>query len=375
MLKQFVFILIFIALKLQSQQIHHVMINACQTEGANEYFFLQNGSSSFVANATNISLRYGTTSPASGNYTSSFLATGNANYVNALNAKLTSGCKFVFKNAPIGTTIMPNKYFMVMYSGPTDTANFSAWCNVGGMDTVYVLFSNTPLWNTTGNFANNPSSARYFRSVINGVTIDYDYVNGWGSNIDGNYVKFPVGGGSGVSYNNAPSCNPANVIGLPIALISFKGSLQKNYLNINAKVTSDNGGDKYKIEIADNTMQWQVLEENYQALNGIIRYEKYLEFNADKLFVRFTNNSLQETLGPFVIINAEKNIVRIYPNPFSGYLFVNSNEESTLTIFDITGKTVLTTPITEGTNSINTQQLLQGVYWAKIGDKVYKVIK
>jgi len=173
MLKQVVFILIFITLKLHGQQIHHVMINSCgASEGANEYFFLQNAGSAFAANATNISLRYGTTTPASGNYTNSFVAAGNTNYVNALNEKLSGGCKFRFKNAPTSTTIMPNKYFMVMYDSPTDTANFSAWCNASGMDSIYVLFSNTPLWNTSGNFANMPTPApatlRYFRSIING---------------------------------------------------------------------------------------------------------------------------------------------------------------------------------------------------------------
>ncbi len=376
MLKQFIFILIFIALKLQAQQIHHAMINACRAnEGANEYVFLQNGSNSFAVNSSNISIRYGTSSPATPNYTSSFLAAGNPNYINGLNTKLSGGCKFRFKNAPTGSTIMPNKYFMVMYESPTDTANFSAWCNASGMDTIYVLFSNTPLWSTAGNFANTPASARYFRSIINGVTIDYDYTNSWGSNVDGNYVKFPVGGGSAISYNNAPSCNPNNVVGLPISLLSFKGSLKQNYLTFTAKINEENSTPNYKIEIADNSQLWQVLEENYLASNGTIQYAKYIEFNTDKVYLRFTNLELNESIGPFVIKNSEHINANIYPNPFDDLLFINSQEESILIINDIAGKTILTTTISEGTNTINTEQLMSGIYWVKIGDKVFKIVK
>ena len=149
----------------------------------------------------------------------------------------------------------------------------------------------------------------------------------------------------------------------------------KNKLSFKAFINSDNYGKNYKIEIANKDLQWQVLEENYTAINESIIYTKYLEYNTDKVFIRFTNLELNESIGPFLLTNSEKINANIYPNPFNTILFIESEEESILTITDLAGKSILSANIIEGTNSINTEQFAQGIYIVKMGDKVFKILK
>ncbi|MBI4646108.1 MAG: T9SS type A sorting domain-containing protein [Bacteroidia bacterium] len=61
---------------------------------------------------------------------------------------------------------------------------------------------------------------------------------------------------------------------------------------------------------------------------------------------------------------------RIYPNPANKYLFVEcmlqSDEKSSLQIFSILGKQLLKTNLVQGTNSINTSNLDNGIYLIEI---------
>ncbi|MCF8371225.1 MAG: T9SS type A sorting domain-containing protein [Bacteroidales bacterium] len=63
--------------------------------------------------------------------------------------------------------------------------------------------------------------------------------------------------------------------------------------------------------------------------------------------------------------------VKIYPNPGSDYfmLDVHVPEKSTLSLFDMGGNLCHTSPIQNGTNTINTQNLLPGMYVFKILNK------
>ncbi|MEG0011972.1 MAG: T9SS type A sorting domain-containing protein [Muribaculaceae bacterium] len=75
------------------------------------------------------------------------------------------------------------------------------------------------------------------------------------------------------------------------------------------------------------------------------------------------------------ISDTETNKVSIYPNPFADYIIVNSNITSMATITNLSGTTVATVEISEGTNSINTSYLSPGLYLIKCNETVTKIVK
>jgi hypothetical protein len=66
--------------------------------------------------------------------------------------------------------------------------------------------------------------------------------------------------------------------------------------------------------------------------------------------------------------------IRVYPNPFTDYLVVETTESGTAQLFDLSGKPVLTSRLTSGSNCIVTSALPKGSYLLKFGVRVVKVI-
>jgi hypothetical protein len=72
--------------------------------------------------------------------------------------------------------------------------------------------------------------------------------------------------------------------------------------------------------------------------------------------------------------------IRIYPNPFNGYLhFENGNEITQVTIFTITGVPVLNLHSSSGIHSIDCNNIAPGIYlvqvFTKSGNKLIKAVK
>ena len=74
----------------------------------------------------------------------------------------------------------------------------------------------------------------------------------------------------------------------------------------------------------------------------------------------------------------EENIaaMTVYPNPANDIVKIELGDNSfdnTLTITDITGKTVMTETVTDNVVEINVSHLSSGLYFIKNGDKVSKL--
>ncbi len=65
----------------------------------------------------------------------------------------------------------------------------------------------------------------------------------------------------------------------------------------------------------------------------------------------------------------------VYPNPFSQYLIVNSTQESTLSIVNLSGSVVVSKQVSAGENHIDTSSLPSGVYILKCNGIIKKLIK
>lgn len=67
--------------------------------------------------------------------------------------------------------------------------------------------------------------------------------------------------------------------------------------------------------------------------------------------------------------------VKVYPNPFTDYIFVRSNKAQALKLFSITGQCLINTQVTEGINRIDVQSLPKGTYLIQCGSNAIKLIK
>ncbi|MDR0686869.1 MAG: T9SS type A sorting domain-containing protein [Dysgonamonadaceae bacterium] len=75
------------------------------------------------------------------------------------------------------------------------------------------------------------------------------------------------------------------------------------------------------------------------------------------------------------IQNVPEEKISVYPNPFTDYIIINTGENNSARIFDLSGKTVLTSTLVSGRNQITTSALQKGVYLLKVGEKIVKIVK
>lgn len=75
------------------------------------------------------------------------------------------------------------------------------------------------------------------------------------------------------------------------------------------------------------------------------------------------------------VSDAKLDLFSVYPNPFIDHLVIRSEVDSTVVMFDVTGKIVCHEAISAGTNKIVTSHLPKGIYFVRLGSELFKVIK
>ncbi|HXC05997.1 MAG TPA: choice-of-anchor J domain-containing protein, partial [Bacteroidia bacterium] len=215
------------------------VINACPgscgSEGANELLFFSSGSYAIPVAAVNMSLAYGSTSPATKVYNNSI--TANTAETAKLNAAV--GCSGFFVDAVTAGTIPANTNFVMTSNNYCDGAyDFSTLC-ASGYGPLYVIYVDAAAWvqvvgSPSGNYANSASGSsliRYFRSDFSTVTgggttgiTDYSYYpNSLVCDCDGASVTWGPAGGAPTNYVSPNTCTFPMIV-LPIELTDFTGT-------------------------------------------------------------------------------------------------------------------------------------------------------
>ena len=74
----------------------------------------------------------------------------------------------------------------------------------------------------------------------------------------------------------------------------------------------------------------------------------------------------QAECNTLTVEDVNQNVFNMYPNPVMNTVFVNVNaQDSQISIYDITGKVVLTKSLNLGENTIDVSQMASGVYLAR----------
>jgi hypothetical protein len=69
------------------------------------------------------------------------------------------------------------------------------------------------------------------------------------------------------------------------------------------------------------------------------------------------------------------NRISVYPNPFADYIVIEAVTGDIATVYDLSGKVVLSAGLTAGSNRIDTSALPKGVYVLKLDGNTLKIVK
>ena len=85
-----------------------------------------------------------------------------------------------------------------------------------------------------------------------------------------------------------------------------------------------------------------------------------------------TDITTSETVS---IADYDVNNIKIYPNPFTDYIMVDTKAEGYVSLYNIAGLQLLSRTIQEGTTQIDVSSLPNGIYILKIDSTVIKIVK
>jgi hypothetical protein len=96
--------------------------------------------------------------------------------------------------------------------------------------------------------------------------------------------------------------------------------------------------------------------------------------NSQFLFSQWSTAALRATPSGITNVNTG-NSVEVYPNPANDHVTVNVKQvqttDATISVTDITGKTLITLPVSDAKTTVNIQGLVPGIYILKYTDGVF----
>lgn len=343
----------FLNLHAQQAQLVSALINGCDaSDGLSEYMFVYSGGTEITnVQASDIDVRYGDVSAASATgITDSY--TSNSSFVTDLNNLLPGSCDFSFAGVTFGVTdIAAGSHILILNDGVTTAIDFDGLCGQG-LGTVYVLFSDDTDWADAGTFANGPSSDRFFRSVINGTTTDFDYSDQWATG-DGNYAQWNDGGGTAVIYSNYTNCTPTNTDALPVSLISFTAREVDGQAVLRWETADELNNSHFTIYKSQDGSEWHELD--LIAGNGTTEERQvylYRDMNPyhGRSYYRLKQTDFNGTFEFFeavsIFVEAKDESPLVFPNPANHILNIRSREViDSLSFINSTG-TLYPVPVT-----------------------------
>tara|TARA_R110001592_G_scaffold230287_1_gene487104 strand:- start:984 stop:3404 length:2421 start_codon:yes stop_codon:yes gene_type:complete len=268
-----------------------MLVNSCDqapcTEGDNEMFFFNSMDYYVSTDASDVTVNYGSSSPASGTYADSFTSTTDYNALDSMNAD--AGCNNKFIDASTVNYIPAQSTFLMLNESVcADAFDWSSIC-AGTSSNIYVLFSSDASWTGTGVFANNPSADRYFRTIFEGCTIDYNYGPAI-TNTNGAYVAWTPAGGA-ATYGTGGCSLPSTI--LPIKLLYFKGKTTTNSNLLEWVTATEINNDYFTLERSEDSFNF--IEIGIINGAGNSSTNQYYQFTDDGATNQVTYYRLKQT--------------------------------------------------------------------------------
>lgn len=338
-----------------------MLVNSCDqapcTEGDNEMFFFNSMDYYVSTNASDITVNYGSSSPATGTYADSFTSTTNHNALDSMNADV--GCANKFIDASTVSYIPAQSSFLMLNESVcADAFDWSSLC-AGTTGNIYVLFSSDASWTGTGVFANNPSADRYFRTIIEGCTIDYNYGPAI-PNTNGAYVSWSTGGGA-ASYGTGGCALPSTI--LPIKLLHFKGKKISNGNKLEWVTTTEINNDYFTLERAEDGFNFiEIGIVNGAGNSSTNQYYQFIDDGATNHInyyrLKQTDYNGQYSYSNTIALSNDLSDM-VYYNSTSKKLEIGDIENGVVSIYNLQGQIVKSVQTNNKSVSI---EITQGMY-------------
>ncbi|MFN8337614.1 MAG: T9SS type A sorting domain-containing protein [Saprospiraceae bacterium] len=374
----------------QCPSVSYIQVDACNGTGSeynNEFFMINSGSGFNVNDLGYVTPTGGTQGTVSSSDNSDFMAT------NPCPACFT-GCNFVFSTN--GSVIPPNEDVLIFTSSELNFSyDFSGLCSSG---TLYILVANRVP--TLGQFANwnnvgspngcsgctdiGTSDDRTLSLTLTGGcsnSVTYNrcqLVNQSGncSNTNGDGAAVVFTGGS-AAYNNNGCAAPV----LPIKEKFFLCYKEKNITMIYFSTASETNNDYFTIERSSDGVEFDAIGEIKGAGNSSselkyeftdenplpsINYYRIKQTDFDGKYSYTDIKSVRHHLGK----------INISPLRTDGRLQITSTQDNyDVVLYNAAGQEVFRKNTLNGDQTIDIESLEAGIYFVKIVDQTFKVIK
>ncbi len=187
---------------------------------------------------------------------------------------------------------------------------------------------------------------------------------------------------------------PINANTLPVELIAFTAEgLENNTAKLIWSTASEFNNDYFEMERSDNDNNWSTIGKvkgngnsfsliNYSFIdekpeNGT-NYYRLKQVDFDGTFKYSSVVAVSFTIKSNI---AEKNDITIYPNPTNDVVWVKSSanvsqqEQKQIDVFDTKGQQLYSAPQKENVQQIDLKYYENGMYYIKIGNQSYRIIK
>jgi hypothetical protein len=196
----------------------------------------------------------------------------------------------------------------------------------------------------------------------------------WKVNSTGSFTNVTLnntGGQSGWIAECPTSITPASV--LPIELISLKAECNDNVVDLNWQTLTEKNNSYFTIERSYNTQDWEAIGQIPGAGNSssLIKY-KFTDkhpLNGTNYY-RLKQTDLNSTFKYSELVTTEnckeESGVSIYPNPAGHEVYIKTNVESTLEVYNLLGEKTSAQDLHIGENKIDISDFNKGTYFFKI---------
>lgn len=353
-----------------------VMINSCVSagcsEGDTEIIYGNAGDYSFVANSTNLAVRYDATSPATTTYTNNLVT--NTTKTAALNT--AAGCAGTFVEGTGATIPVGGKFMIIDNAFCVDAYSWTQFCGNGP---VYVIYSTDADWNSTGNFGNDPAatSIRYFGTSITTsssgtMSLAYSYNTASLSPYeDGDYILFDQDGGAASAYGNNDCI--VDPILLPIQLNYLNAVCLDERIQLSWQTGNEVNNSHFTVEATNdgyNFIELRTIKGAGNSNSSTTYFYNYDGNATENLFFRLKQTDYDGYNTYSDLITAQCNYegeLIIYPNPSSGTFIVNGYPKNAqLVVLNDLGQQIITKEADSYSSQLDLSIYSDGIYILKI---------
>ena len=162
---------------------------------------------------------------------------------------------------------------------------------------------------------------------------------------------------------------------LPVNLVSFDAKTDCRTTTMQWQVSDEINMDYYQVQQSTNGEVWQT---QARVASGQTHYTSTVPHQGNRYcrLVGIDVSGKVDFVSPIRQLDADciAKQVRVYPNPATDQIIVQTDRNTTISIVDILGKTLQTIEIQKGNTTIPITNLSNGTYWIQNEGKAQKFV-